>query len=192
MDFDKAIDFVIPPHMKDVIEADGVRYLKANKDKKMPTFILCDSMHQSEPWLQNFLEEHTYYFVNACKEEGVEVHLELVDTEGHKIHYKMPEVIEAFNKYAKPKYLDLMHLNISLDGYTLSVHCTLGEDYPFPDTAQYAFYFMYKGEKKEVKWYGMEGKTVFILEKGIDIKMLEIIAFVKDENGTIISKTSKI
>jgi len=188
MECDKNIDYVIPPHMKNVIEADGVRFLKAHTHKKLPTFFVCDSLHQSEPWLQNFLEEHTYYFVNACKEEEVEVHLELMDTDGHKVHHTMKEVIELFDKYVKPQYLDLMHVSVALHRDILSVDCILGIDYPLKKDPVFAFYLMYKGERKYFRGYEDNNKMEFILDKEIDIKDVEVIAFVKDKDGIKLSE----
>lgn len=192
MDYDKAVDFVIPPHMKNVIEADGVRYLKAHSHKKLPTFILCDSMHQSEPWLQNFLEEHALYFVQACKEEGVDVHLELVDTEGHKRHHNMNQVIEIFEKYTAPKYLDLLSVRTSLDGNNLKVSCVLGKDYPITGKEQYAFYLYYKEKRVKVCRYSQEFETEFILDEDMSIAEIEVKGFVLNRDKKKIVKKVQI
>lgn len=187
-DYDKAVDFVIPPHMKNVIEADGAKFLKAHRHKNLPVFFLCDSMHQSEPWLQNFLQEQTLYFVNACKEEGVEVHLELVDTEGHKIHHTTQEVIELFEKYTPPKYLDIMKIDMSIENHTLKVNCILGNDYPKTGNESFAFYLMYKGERVQVSNYKKEAEALFVLEEEMNPEQIEIIGFIKGEDGKVIMK----
>ncbi len=188
-DRDKLTNFVIPNSMKNIIEADGVRFLKAHKDKKLPTFFLCDSMHQSEPWLQNFLQEQTLYFVNACKEEGVEVHLELVDTEGHKIHHTTQEVIELFEKYTPPKYLDLFSMTISIDCQILTANIEIGKDYPDKENALMAFYLMYDNERIDVKNYSQEKEVRFSLEDGdIDYNKIEVIGWIKNKDGKVIKK----
>ena len=187
-DYDKAVDYVIPPFMKNIIEADGVRFLKAYRHKKIPAFFLCDSMHQSEPWLQNFLQEQTLYFVNACKEEGIEVHLELVDTEGHKHHHTLQEVIELFEKHTPPKYLDIMKIDAFIENHTLKVNCILGDDYPKTGNELFAFYLMYKGDRVQVSKYQKEAEAIFILEEEMDLEQVEIKGFVKDEAGSKIQK----
>lgn len=188
MECDKNIDYVIPPHMKNVDEADAVRFLKAHSHKKLPTFFLCDSMHQSEAWLENFLEEQTQYFVNACKEEGVEVHLELIDTEGHKIHRTTQEVIGLFETHTPPKYLDIITVTTSLDNNTLQVKSRLGEDYPLTGDEKFAFYLMHKEERIEVKNYSKENETSFVLADEVDIDEVEIRAFVKSVDGKVIQE----
>jgi len=189
MECDQNIDFVFPSHMKDSIEADGVRFLKAHRHKKMPTFFLCDSMHQSEDWLQNFLEEHTLYFVNACKEEGVEVHLELVDTEGHKIHHSTLDAIKLFEKHTPPKYLDLFSLHVSLNNQTLTARLETGKDYPDKDNALIAFYLMYDGERIDAKSYSQEKEVHFSLEERVmDYTKLEVIGWLKSKGAKVIKK----
>ena len=192
MDYDKAVDFVIPPHMKDVIEADGVKFIKAHKGKKMPTFILCDSKHQSEPWLENFLEEHALYFFNACKEEGIEVHLKLVDTQGHKRHHNMRQVVEMFEKYTPPKYLDLLLINTSLDGCKLKVSCILGNDYPVTGHEQYAFYLYNKEKRIKTIRYNQKSEIIFTLTDNIILGDIEVKGFVLNKDKKIINKKVKI
>jgi len=179
-------DFPFDPDNRDVIESDMVKFLKAHKDKNLPTFFIVDSMHQSEDWLQNFLEEHTLYFANACKEEGADVHLELIDTEGHKIHHTTREIITLFEKYTPPKYLDIMKLTTSLDNNSLKINCALGKDYPVTGDEQYAFYLMYKGERIQVISYTEETEVLFKLEGGMNPEYIEVIGFIKGKDGKVI------
>lgn len=192
MDVDKAIDFVIPPSMKDVLEADGVRFLKAYTHKKLPTFFVCESLHHTEPWLDNFLEEQTYYFVNACKEEGVEVHLELIDAEDHITHHTMQEVIGFFEKYTPPKYLDIMKVTTLLNKNELTVECIPGKDFPTTGDEEFAYYLMYKGEKHLVDGYKKSTTRVFELDDALVLDDLEVKGFVKYEGGKISKKVAVI
>jgi hypothetical protein len=152
-------------------------------------FFVCESLHHTEPWLENFLEEQTYYFVNACKEEGVEVYLELLDDEDHKIHHTTQEVIGFFDKYTPPKYLDLFTMNVSLSDKELSATMKIGKDYPDKENALIAFYLMYDGERVQVRSYLKETKVTFILEENdMDLDKIEVIGWLKNKDGKIIRK----
>lgn len=181
-------DFPFDPNNRDVIESNMIKFLKAHKDKNLPTFFICDSLHQSEDWLQNFLEEHTLYFANACKQEGTEVHLELLDTEGHKIHHSTQEIIKIFEKHTPPKYLDIMSITISLEEHVLKVSCTLGKDYPQTGNELFAFYLMYKGERVQVRSYAEDRKALFDIDENMHLNEIEVIGFIKDDEGKVIKE----
>lgn len=187
--FKDRIDFSIPPHMKDIIENDMVLFMKAHRHKKLPTFFLCDNIHQTEPWLQNFLQEQTMYFANACLQEGVKIHLELLPGEGHTINHSTKAVVEFFVKYTPPKFVELTHIDTFYDGESLKVNCIVGQDYSGTEEAEYAFYLMQNGKKIQQRWYEQTPEAVFILKEGIELVNLGVIFFIRDKSGNIWQKS---
>ncbi|WP_345976587.1 hypothetical protein [Sulfurimonas sp. HSL3-7] len=182
------VDFTIPPQKKDVIENDLVVFMKANRHKKLPTFFVCDNIHQKEPWLQNFLQEQTMYFVNACLEEGVDIHLELLPGEGHIINHSMKEVVDLFIKYTPPKFVQLTTIDAVCNDRSLKVHCILGQDYLGTEDVQYAFYLMHNGQRVQLRGYESDPTTVFTFEDELPRGNLEVIGFIRDKSGTTLRK----
>jgi len=181
-------DFPYDPKNRDVIESDMVQFMKAYSDKYLPTFFVVDSLYQNEDWLENFLEEHTLRFVNACKEEGATVYLELKETTGHIIHYNMKDIVLKFETYTPPKYLlDIFNTSIVLNNHELKVVVSLGRDYPFSNDVEYAFYLLYQGETKEKRPYQKNSDIKFSLEDDWDISSIKVRIYIKHKNGHILA-----
>ncbi len=75
---------------------------KYKNKKKLPLFFLCENAVASKGSHENYLQEHTNYFVHKCDEYGLPYHLELLPKSGHDKNYGLNEVLEKFNLFIPP------------------------------------------------------------------------------------------
>ncbi len=81
-------------------ENDLTNYLiNDNNEIKFPTFYLCENVVSGKNAYENYLIEHTYYFINKCLENNIKFHLELLPKDGHDKNYGLGEVLDKFERF---------------------------------------------------------------------------------------------
>ena len=81
------------------IENNLLEVLEKYKNKKLPTFFLCENMIEKKKHLINYLEEHSLLFARKCYEYQIKLHLELLPYEGHMKNYGLKEVLNKFERF---------------------------------------------------------------------------------------------
>ena len=85
------------------IENDLVNFLDYREKKDMlPVFYLCENSISRKGGYENYLQEHTDYFVEKCKKFNIKLHLELLPKSGHDKNYGLGEVLEKFERFTPP------------------------------------------------------------------------------------------